>query len=119
MIGHLDDAKRLGNRAFEYSTHYPGVAAYALHLLGDIAAHPDRLDADSGEALYRQALTLAERRGMRPLIGHCHFSLGRLDRRTGKQGRAQEHLGIATALYREMDMTYWLDLAATEMGQLL
>jgi hypothetical protein len=30
--------------------------AVALHLLGDIATHPDRFDAESGEAKYQQAL---------------------------------------------------------------
>jgi hypothetical protein len=37
--------------------------AHALHLLGDIATHPARFDAESGEAYYRKALALAERNG--------------------------------------------------------
>jgi hypothetical protein len=41
---------------------------YALHLLGDIATHPDRFDAERAEAYYRQVLVLAEPRGMRPLV---------------------------------------------------
>ena len=32
----------------------PGYAAQALHLLGDIATHPDRFDAERGEAHYRR-----------------------------------------------------------------
>ncbi len=48
----------------------------ALHLLGDIATHADRFDAESGELDYRAALALAEPRGMRPLVAHCHLGLG-------------------------------------------
>ncbi len=33
---------------------------------------------------------LAEPRGMRPRVAHCHFSLGKLYRRTGQHQQAQE-----------------------------
>ena len=52
---------------------------------------------------------------MRPLVAHCHLGLGKLSRRTGKREQAQEHLTIATAMYREMGMTYWLEQAAANM----
>jgi len=55
---------------------------------------------------------------MRPLVAHCQLGLGKLYRRTGKREQAQEHLTIATAMYREMDMAYWLDQAAAEMHHL-
>ena len=92
--------------------------AHALHLLGDIATHPDRFDAESGEVHYREALALAEPRGMRPLVAHCHLGLGKLYRRTGKREQAQEHLTIATTMYREMDMRFWLEQAEAEMKEL-
>jgi hypothetical protein len=92
-----------------------GFVAYALRLLGDIAAHPDRFDADTGEAHYHQALALAEPRGMRPLVAHCRLGLGKLARRTGKREQAQEHLITATTMYREMDMPYWLEQAEAEV----
>ena len=88
LLGRLDEARRLGDRAVESSPSQPGFAAHALHLLGDIATHPDRFDAESGEAHYRQALALAEPRGMRPLVAHCHLGLGKLYRRTGKREQA-------------------------------
>jgi len=91
--------------------------AYARHLLGDVATHPDRFDAESGEAHYRNALALAEPRGMRPLIAHCHLGLGRLYRRAGKRQEAQEHPTPATTMYREMDMAYWLTQAEAELQQ--
>ena len=118
LLGRLDEARRLGDRAVETSPRQPGVNPLVLHLLGDIATHPDRVDADSGEAHYRKALALAEPRGMRPLVAHCHLGLGKLYRRTGQREQAQEHLTTATTMYREMRMTYWLEQAEAELGQI-
>src|SRR5215467_7645361 len=118
-LGRLDEAKRLGDYAVESSPSHPGYAAAAQHLLGDIATHIDRFDAMSGEAHYRQALALAEPRGMRPLIAHCHLGLGKLYRRTGQREQAQEHLTTATTMYREMGMTYWLEKAEAQMRELM
>ncbi len=115
LLGRLDEARALGDRAVETSKAQPGYAAFASHLLGDIATHPDRFDAGSGEAHYREALALAEPRGMRPLIAHCHLGLGRLFRRTGKSSDSSEHLTRATAMYREMGMTYWLERVEAEL----
>ena len=117
-LGRLDEAKRLGDRAVEFSQRQPGYAAHALHLLGDIATHPDRFDAERGETHYRQALALAEPRRMRPLVAHCHLGLGRLFARTGKREQAREYLITATTMYREMGMTYWLEQAEIEMKKL-
>jgi class 3 adenylate cyclase/tetratricopeptide (TPR) repeat protein len=115
-LGQLDDARRLGNRVAESSPDFPGFAAHALHLLGDIATHLDRFDAQSGETHYREALALAEPRSMRPLIAHCHLGLGKLYRRTGDDAKAQEHLTTAATMYREMGMTFWLEKADAELG---
>ena len=87
-------------------------------MLGDIATHPDRFDAERGEANYRQALALAEPRGMRSLVAHCHLGLAKLSRRTGKRREAQEHLTTATTMYREMDMPFYLEQANAEMSAL-
>ena len=46
------------------------------------------------------------------------LGLGKLYRHTGKRDRAQDHLTIATTLYREMDMQFWLQQAAVETGAL-
>jgi hypothetical protein len=75
------------------------------------STHPDRFDAESGEAHYRDARALAEPHGMRPLVAHCHLGLANLYRRTDKREQAQEHLATATTMYREMGMTYWLERA--------
>jgi hypothetical protein len=66
-------------------------------------------EAAAAECAYHDELTIATDLGMRPLIAHCHLGLGKLYRRTGKHEQAHEHLTIATTMYREMGMTYWLE----------
>ena len=117
-LGRLDEARRLADRAVESLSSHSGFAAHSLHLLGDIATHPDRVDAESGETHYRKALALAEPRGMRPLVAHCHLGLSKLYRRTGKRDQAQEHLTTATTMYREMDMRFWLQQAEAETREM-
>ena len=109
LVGRLDDARRLGQRSLEASRRRPSFAAHALRLLGDIATHPDHFDAKSGEIYYQNALALAGLHGMRPLIAHCHLGLGKLYRHTGAIEQARENLTIATTMYREMDMGFWLE----------
>jgi tetratricopeptide (TPR) repeat protein len=86
-----------------------GNEAWALRLLGDIASHDASPDVTTAAAHYDAAMTLASELDMRPLVAHSHRGLGRLYRRTGNPEPAQEHLAIATAMYREMGMTYWLE----------
>jgi DNA-binding SARP family transcriptional activator len=111
LLGRLDEARKLANRVVESFVSQPGFVAHAVHLLGDIASHPDRFDAETAEAKYREALALAEPRGMRPLVAHCHAGLAKLYRRTGQHEQAQEHLSTATTMFREMGMMYWLEQA--------
>src|SRR5207344_3112642 len=115
LLGRLDEAQRLADRAIESSPRHHGFAAHALRLLGDIATHPDRFDAERGEAHYREALALAAPRGMRPLVAHCHLGLGLLSRHIGKREQSHEHLITAATMYRDMEMRFWLEKAETEM----
>src|SRR4029453_12171400 len=78
LVGRLDEARRFCDLEVGLSATQPGRLAHALHLQGDIATHPDGFDVERAEALYHQALALAEPRGMRPLVAHCHLGLGKL-----------------------------------------
>ncbi|MDQ2940176.1 MAG: tetratricopeptide repeat protein, partial [Actinomycetota bacterium] len=118
LLGRLDEAQRLGDRVVESLPSELGSTAHALLLLGDIATHPDRFDAERGEAHYHQALALAEPRGMRPLVAHCHLGFGTLYATTGRLEQAHEHLTTAMAMYREMGMTFWLEKAEADMKSL-
>ena len=104
----------MSDRAVESSRSHPGFTAHELHLLGDLATQPNQFDPERGEAHYRKALALAEPRGMRPLVAHCHLGLGKLYQRSGKREHAEEHFTTATTMYREMGMTYWLEKATKE-----
>jgi class 3 adenylate cyclase/tetratricopeptide (TPR) repeat protein len=108
ILGRLDEARRLADRSLESSPHQPGFAAHARCLLGDIATHPNQFDAETGAAHYRRGLELAQSRGMRPLMAHCHLGLGKLYRRIRKSQQAEENLAAAATMYREMDMDFWL-----------
>ena len=111
LLGRLDDAERLADHAVECSSHQLGNAAHGLHLLGDIASHPDRFDAAYSETQYRKALSLAEMRGMLPLVAHCHLGIARVYRQTGKHQDAEELVISVSAMYRKMDMSFWVKQA--------
>ncbi len=120
LAGRSEDATAPARRALEAAREMKerGNEAYALHLLGEIAAHGDPPAAGSAGAHYRQALALADELGMRPLVAHCHLGLGSLHRHTGDWEQAQKHLSTATTMFREMDMQFWLEKAEAEMTQL-
>ncbi len=115
LLGRLDEARRLGNRAVETSRRQPGFVAHALRLLGDIASHPDRFDAETSLAQYREALVLAQLHGMRSLVAHSHLGLSKLYRSTGQPEHARESLTNAITMYREMDMGFWVKQAEADM----
>jgi tetratricopeptide (TPR) repeat protein len=119
LAGPLEEAHALAERALALTrTHGErGHQAYALRLLGDIAAHRDPPEIEPAEAFYRQALALADELGMRPLLAHCHRGLGTLYATTGQREQAHVELAAAIALYRTMDMTFWLPEAEAALEQ--
>jgi class 3 adenylate cyclase/tetratricopeptide (TPR) repeat protein len=119
LAGRREEAHAIAERALAHARAHGerGHEAYALHLLGEIAAYRDPPDAMPAEAHYRQALTLAEELGMRPLQAHCRRCLGTLYAATGQREQARAELAAATALYREMDMAFWLPQAEAALAQ--
>jgi tetratricopeptide (TPR) repeat protein len=94
-----------------------GNEAVALHQLGVVQAHAGPPDVAQAEAHYQQALALAEELGMRPLVAHCHLSLGTLYAKTGQWEQARTALSMAIALYHDMDMPFWLPQAEAALAQ--
>jgi tetratricopeptide (TPR) repeat protein len=76
--GRLEEAYALVERALALTCehHERGHQAYALRLLGEIAAQREPPERERAEAYYRDALALADELGMRPLVAHCHRTLG-------------------------------------------
>jgi tetratricopeptide (TPR) repeat protein len=110
LAGRLDEAHALAERALALAHRHQerGNEAYALHLLGEIAAQRVAPDVNTAAASYRQALARAEDLGMRPLQAHCHRGLGTLYARIGQREQARTALATAMELYRAMEMTFWL-----------
>jgi len=120
LDGRIGDAQTIGCQALQLAreTGQRGHEAYALCLMGDIGSRELLVDIGAAEASYCQAFALVEELSMRPLLAHCHAGLGRLYGRTAKRQEAQQHLITAMAIYRELDMPYWLEKAKVDMGQL-
>jgi len=108
--GRLAEAYTLAAHTLAHAREHKerGNEAYALRLLGEIAAHRDPLESAPAEAHYQQACALAEALGMRPLQAHCHRGLGRLYAETGQREQACAELSAASEMYRSMEMTFWL-----------
>jgi tetratricopeptide (TPR) repeat protein len=119
LAGRLEEAHALAERALALAREHQerDNQAYALRLLGDIAARCEPSEAEQAEAHYRQALALADELGMRPLLAHCHLGLGTLYATIGQQEQARTELSAAIVLYRAMDMTFWLPQAEAALAQ--
>jgi len=119
LVGRLDEAHALAERTLALTCVQKerGNQAYALRLLGDIAARREPLEVEHAAAHYRQALALAAELGMRPLQAHCHCGLGTLYARSGWPEQARPELSTAIALYNAMEMTFWLPQAEAALAQ--
>ena len=115
----LAEAHTLAERALELARVHRerGNQASVLRLLGELHARHAPPQVEQAEAHYRQALSLAEDLGMRPLQAHCQRGLGTLYATTGQREQAYTALAAAMALYRAMDMTFWLPQAEAALAQ--
>jgi tetratricopeptide (TPR) repeat protein len=115
LVGRFSDAVQIADRALAVSVERQERAsqAYAHRLRGEIVLSDGSLDVTVAETHYGEALRLAGQLGMRPLLAHCHLGLGRFHRRTGNNAQAGEHLSIATMMYAEMEMRFWVTQAET------
>jgi len=117
LDGRLDEAVTEAQRGMTLAAdcNERRMQATLEQMLGDLAAHRDPSSLDPAEAHYRRGLAIATELGAQPVIAHCHRGLGVLHRRIGDGDQARRHLTAATAMYREMAMTFWLEKAETEL----
>ena len=117
--GRTEEAIQHAIHAFELSrTHQEhGHEAWILRLMGDIAAQRQPPEVEEAAVHYRQALALAADLGMRPLQAHCHHGLGILYAHIGRREQARPELSTAMALYRALEMTFWLPQAEAALAQ--
>jgi tetratricopeptide (TPR) repeat protein len=113
LAGRVQEAVQLARRALDLARAHKerGHEAWALRLLGEVAAHQAHPEIEPAAHHYRQALALAQELGMRPLVAHCHLGLGTLYAKTGQPEQARAELSAAIDMYRAMEMTFWLPQA--------
>jgi tetratricopeptide (TPR) repeat protein len=119
LAGRSEEASQHAGQALDLARQQKarGQEAYALHQLGVVQAHAAPPDTTQAEASYQQALALADDLGMRPLVAHCHRGLGTLYVMTGQQEQARTALSTALAMYRDMEMTFWLPQTEAALAQ--
>jgi tetratricopeptide (TPR) repeat protein len=119
LAGRGEEAWRHASQALDLARQLKerGNEALALHQLGVLHAHADPPDVVQAEVRYQEALMLAEALGMRPLQAHCHLGLGTLYANLGQPEQARAELIAAIALYRAMEMTFWLPQAEAALAQ--
>lgn len=120
LAGRLEESYVLAERtlALAKERQERGDQAYALRLLGEIAARRDLPESEGAESYYQQALALAEELGMRPLLAHCHRSLGTLYAMMGQPEQARTALSTAIEMYQAMEMTFWLPETEAALAQI-
>jgi tetratricopeptide (TPR) repeat protein len=120
VLGRVADASDLAQQALAYSRtrRRYGTQAQALRLLGNIAMQHGLPCVNEATTHYQQALALAETHGMRPLQAHCHLGLGTLHATTGQWQQAHAALSTALALYRAMNMTFWVPQMEAALAQI-
>ena len=116
LAGRVEEAWEFGTRAMVLARERGerGHEAWAHLLLGETSSHRDCPDLAAAEAHYATSTALALELGMRPLIAHCRFGVGKLHGRAGDR-RVTEHLTTAASLFHEMGMQFWFEKAEAEM----
>ena len=93
-----------------------GHEAHGLRLLADIASWDDRIEA--AQRHFAEAIALAERHGMLPLVARCRLGLGLMWQRRGEAAHARPYLDAAVGDFRNMAMLGWLGQAELALGSL-
>ena len=93
--------------ALEFSRRYreKGQEVWTLHVLGEIARARDPGAVEEAERFYREAIAIADTLGMVPALARCHLGLGELYAQAKLGDVAQECLGVAATLFRDIGIT--------------
>lgn len=108
LAGMGDEAKDYAERTWERSEKYKevGIKAWLLKLRGNL----QEINGNSFSAAqdyYKNALSLSERLGMRPLVGLSHLSLARNYEKAGDLDQAKISFENAKRIFDELGMAYW------------
>jgi len=108
LAGHEGEAAKLAGDALDGARLHGqrSVEACALLLRARIAGCLPAPDIAGAEAFYREALVLAARLGLRPLMAQAHLGLASLYEQSGEREKAEASLATARVLFNEMDMRF-------------
>ncbi len=111
LAGQPELALAQARRALEMASEREelGNQVYALRLLGVIAGQPEMPDFESAQKHYREAIELANRLLMKPLLARCHLGLGQMLQSCGQTSPAAHHLLTAARIFKSLGMMFWLE----------
>lgn len=95
-----------------------GFGAWALYYMAKIQSGEGSEQMQQAIQSYCQAKEQAKELRMRPLLAHCHVSLGQLYLKTGRSEEARSEVSAAIDLYRSMDMSFWLPQAESVLAEI-
>jgi cytochrome P450/class 3 adenylate cyclase/tetratricopeptide (TPR) repeat protein len=116
LAGRLAEARKAAGRALDLIRRHDQRFGEpeTLKILGDIHAAEDaHAEADT---CYREALALAERLEMRPLVARCELARGVLHARAGRRAEAVTTLARAQATLAGLGMSRWADEASAALA---
>jgi tetratricopeptide (TPR) repeat protein len=107
QLGQLDMAVKTSEKALKifHKNQERSFGAWTLYVAARIQS--DNTQEQVANQSLIQATDLASAIGMRPLLAHCYLELGKLSSRLRNED-AQEIIQKAIALYRSLDMSFWL-----------
>jgi len=73
--------------------------------------------SDQTKQRYIQAIDLADKLKMRPLLAHYRLEFGQYCTRTGENEKARSELLKAIELYRFLGMRFWLPKAEAKLSE--
>lgn len=120
LAGRLDPARTLAEQTLEWAeTHgEPGVAAWSVRLIAEVAARQRTPDIPTVRAMFHQAAARAANLSMAPLVAHCHLGLGSSYARAGLRDEARAELTQAAESFRSLTLVEWGERAQRALGAL-
>jgi sugar phosphate isomerase/epimerase len=120
LADRIDEAKAFALKAIELCRGIKarGVEAWGLKILADVEGGIGEPNLNAVENLYGQAIGLARRLGMQPVVGHCHQGLGGLYARVGEKERGREQYRKAIDFLRACGADGWVRKYEEEMSKL-
>ena len=114
------EARRHGEQSLALARAHRarGLEARALRLLGEALASGDGADVVASEARYREAMTLAQTLGLKPLISRARVGVANVYAKTGRRDQAREALTAAASEFDRMEMTRWRERSERALSEL-